>query len=123
MSSPTRIVPPETADSSPCEVPGSAEHATSAVAIVTGSGLGVAIVRLSARGSWNLTLSDGREIEVGRGDPQLRLARFARLLPRIDSADPREMERADLRYTNGFALTWRAPAVISPPVPVTQAKS
>jgi cell division protein FtsQ len=87
------------------------------------SGLRVAIVRLSARGSWNLTLSDGCEIEVGRGDPQLRLARFARLLPRIDGADPREIKRADLRYTNGFALTWRDLVVASPPVPATQAKS
>ena len=88
-----------------------------------GSGLRVAIVRLSARGSWNLTLSDGCEIEVGRGDPQLRLARFARLMPRVDSADPREIKRADLRYTNGFALTWRDPVVANPPVPATQAKS
>jgi cell division protein FtsQ len=88
-----------------------------------GSGLRVAIVRLSARGSWNLTLSDGCEIEVGRGDPQLRLARFARLMPRIDAADPRELQRADLRYTNGFALTWRAPVIASPPELATQAKS
>ena len=70
-------------------------------------GLGVGIVRLSARGSWNLTLSDGTEIEVGRGDPQQRLARFARMLPRLESAEPRHLKRADLRYTNGFALTWQ----------------
>lgn len=86
-----------------------------------GSGLRVSIIRLSARGSWNLILSDGTEIEVGRGDPQLRLARFARLLPRLESADPRQLQRADLRYTNGFALTWRAAA--SPPALATQVKS
>jgi cell division protein FtsQ len=88
-----------------------------------GSGLYVAAVRLSARGSWSLTLSDGSEIEVGRGDPQLRLARFARMLPRLQQAEPRILQRADLRYTNGFALTWRAPAVASPPANATQAKS
>ena len=87
-----------------------------------GSGLQVSIIRLSARGSWNLTLSDGTEIEVGRGDPQLRLARFARMLPRLERADPRQLQRADLRYTNGFALTWRTPAA-SPPAIATQAKS
>ena len=70
-------------------------------------GLGVNIVRLSARGSWNLTLSDGTEIEVGRGDPQQRLARFARMLPRLETSEPRRLQRADLRYTNGFALTWQ----------------
>lgn len=88
-----------------------------------GSGLQVSVVRLSARGSWNLTLSDGSEIEVGRGDPQLRLARFARMLPGLQRMDGRELQRADLRYTNGFALTWRAPAVVSPPATATQAKS
>ncbi|MFA6986944.1 MAG: FtsQ-type POTRA domain-containing protein, partial [Arenimonas sp.] len=48
---------------------------TQAKPLFLGSGLQVSTVRLSARGSWNLTLSDGAEIEVGRGDPQLRLAR------------------------------------------------
>ena len=86
-------------------------------------GLGIGVVRLSERGSWNLTLSDGTEIEVGRGDPELRLARFARMLPRLENADPRQLKRADLRYTNGFALTWQAVPAASPPVPAAQAKS
>ena len=87
-----------------------------------GSGLQVSIVRLSTRGSSNLTLTDRTEIEVGRGDPQQRLARFARMLPRLENAEPRQLQRADLRYTNGFALTWRAPAA-RPPAHATQAKS
>ena len=78
-----------------------------------GSGLQVSAVSLSARGSWGLTLSDGTQIEVGRGDPQVRLLRFARLLPRLESGEARQLQRADLRYTNGFALTWR-PAAVSP---------
>lgn len=73
-----------------------------------GSGQSVETVVMSARGSWNLVLSDGTRIEVGRGDPQSRLQRFARMLPRIRSTDGRVIERADLRYTNGFALSWRA---------------
>jgi cell division protein FtsQ len=88
-----------------------------------GSGLQVTTIRLTPRSSWNLTLSDGTEIEVGRGDPQQRLARFARMLPRLEKQDPRQLQRADLRYTNGFALTWRAPAPASPPALATQAKS
>jgi cell division protein FtsQ len=80
-----------------------------------GSGLHIARVELSARGSWDLVLSDGMEIEVGRNDPELRLQRFARLLPRLRSRDPRVLVRADLRYTNGFALTWQA----AKPVPST----
>lgn len=80
-----------------------------------GSGLRVMRVELSARGSWNLRLSDGTQIEVGRSDPELRLQRFARLLPRLHSRDARALVRADLRYTNGFALTWQGPP---PPAPV-----
>jgi cell division protein FtsQ len=83
-----------------------------------GSGLRVARVELSARGSWDLRLSDGTEIEVGRNDVELRLQRFARLLPRLRSRDPRVLVRADLRYTNGFALTWQdkpAPGNTNPP--------
>ena len=73
-----------------------------------GSGLQVAEVHLSARGSWSLRLSDGTEVEVGRSDSQHRLQRFSRLLPRLVATDPRPLARADLRYTNGFALVWGA---------------
>jgi len=71
-----------------------------------GMGLQVSRVQLSARGGWQLTLSDGLEIEIGRNDSERRLARFARLLPKIRSSETRRLVRADLRYTNGFALVW-----------------
>ena len=87
-----------------------------------GLGLQLREVRLSARGSWGLTLSDGTSIEVGRGEPQQRLARFVRMLPRLEAGEPRKLARADLRYTNGFALTW-AEAPATPPASAAQAKS
>jgi len=72
-------------------------------------GLQIERVRMSARGSWSLRLNDGLEIEVGRGEPQQRLARFARLMPQIKNDElKRQLVRADLRYTNGFALSWKA---------------
>jgi cell division protein FtsQ len=78
-----------------------------------GSGLQVSEVRLSARGSWSLLLSDGTEVEVGRNDEAHRLQRFSHLLPRLTNNDPRRLARADLRYTNGFALVWGpAPAAL-----------
>jgi cell division protein FtsQ len=69
-------------------------------------GLKVETVQLSARGSWSLVLSDGTVIEAGRGDPQTRLARFARMLPQLQRDPLRRLARADLRYTNGFAIVW-----------------
>jgi cell division protein FtsQ len=81
-----------------------------------GEGLQVRALALSARGSWTLRLSDGTRVDVGRGDPQHRLQRFARLLPQLRAGDTRRLVRADLRYTNGFALTWDgAPAPVQPP--------
>lgn len=88
-----------------------------------GMGLQISRVRLSARGGWQLTMSDGLEIEVGRNDTEHRLARFARLLPQIRRGDQRRLQRADLRYTNGFALVWQdaSPAPIGDPMNVQQA--
>lgn len=86
-------------------------------------GLQVSEVHLSARGSWSLVLSDGTGVEVGRGDPQQRLARFTRMWPKLEEGAPRKLARADLRYTNGFALTWQPLPVAAPPVNAAQAKS
>lgn len=85
---------------------------------------GVRGVALDKRGSWSLTLIDGSDVVLGRSDPDARLARFAPLLPRLAAQHPgQRLARADLRYTNGFSLTWadlpKAPAAASPlPRPV-----
>jgi cell division protein FtsQ len=79
-------------------------------------GLRVETVRLSARGSWSLRLHDGTEIEAGRGEPEPRLARFARMLPQLRNNPARRLAKADLRYTNGFAIVWEDAA---PPPPAT----
>lgn len=90
-----------------------------------GIGRQVLAATLSTRGSWSLQLTDGTEIDIGRGDPAARLSRFARLMPQLLSAEKRPLLRADLRYTNGFALTWGAtPAPVdSAPKPQAQANT
>lgn len=68
---------------------------------------GVQAVLLDRRGSWSLRLGDGTAVVLGRQDPGPRLARFAALLPRLRQQNAQQqLARADLRYTNGFALTW-----------------
>jgi cell division protein FtsQ len=69
-------------------------------------GLDVRALRIDPRGSWSMTLSNGAELLVGRDDAKLRLARFARLLPQL-AQQGRQLDRVDLRYTNGFALRWQ----------------
>lgn len=72
-------------------------------ALFAPAGLDVERLALDARGSWSLGLSDGLQIVVGRDDARARLQRFARVLPQL--ADPAQpIERADLRYTNGFTV-------------------
>jgi len=69
----------------------------------------VATLRLSARRAWQATLASGLTLELGRGDYEARLARFAALWPSIQAAAP-AARHADLRYANGFALREGAPA-------------
>ena len=66
-------------------------------------------VRHSGRGSWSLQLQDGVVIMLGRTEPLEKLRRFARTLPDVDAVPSRRWLRADLRYSNGFALKWSAP--------------
>jgi cell division protein FtsQ len=79
------------------------------------AGARIGALRLDRRGSWELELADGTDVVVGSREARSRLDRFARLLPRLiaqraASAKGGPLLRADLRYTNGFALTWGEPA-------------
>lgn len=85
-------------------------------------GMDVHSVELDPRGSWTLVLGNSgapvrTEVVVGRSQARARLARFVRLLPQLMTQDAQVLERADLRYTNGFALSWKplpaAPAATS----------
>lgn len=63
----------------------------------------VAEIRLSQRRAWQVRLTSGLTIELGREGIEARLARFAAAWPQI--AEPAATAtHADLRYPNGFAL-------------------
>ena len=86
------------------------------------TGQDVRALSLDARGSWSLEISGTNaaptEVVVGRSDARPRLSRFARLLPQLLAQPQRVLRRADLRYTNGFALQWAdAPPVAAPAMP------
>ncbi|HEY0503256.1 MAG TPA: cell division protein FtsQ/DivIB [Lysobacter sp.] len=85
-------------------------------------GLDVREVGLDARGSWTLGLDNGAHIVVGRSEARARLGRFVRLLPQLLAQQAQVLKRADLRYTNGFALTW-APMPAPAAVPQQQGQS
>ncbi len=80
-------------------------------------GLDVRRLAMDRRGSWSLVLGNGVEVVIGRADARPRLGRFARLLPQLLNRNAQPLQRADLRYTNGFALSWGAPAPAASPQP------
>lgn len=76
-------------------------------------GIQVVAIELDPRGSWTLQLGNpsggavaATQVVVGRSEANARLARFARLLPQLMAQPAQALARADLRYTNGFSLTW-----------------
>ncbi len=90
-------------------------------------------VTLTPRYAWELTLSDGLSIILGRDAPgesaEDRLARLVRLYPdTIARLPPGKFNRIDLRYANGFALrvpelpTLRGDKTTPPPVGVPAAR-
>jgi cell division protein FtsQ len=85
---------------------------------LTGSGLTLAGVSLSDRGSWKLTLVDGAEIMLGQRDIDAHLQRFLEVFPRLAAGRGTNVfARADLRYANGFAIRWLSAAPDSKPQP------
>lgn len=71
----------------------------------SGTGLAVAEIGLSARGGWQVTLTNGVVIEVGSEETDSRLRRFTDIWSRIavGHAVPAAI---DLRYENGFSVRW-----------------
>lgn len=75
-------------------------------ALFAATGFDVRSVVLDPRGSWSLRLANDTDVVVGSQEARLRLRRFSRMLPQLLARNPLPLQRADLRYTNGFALTW-----------------
>ena len=72
--------------------------------------LGLQRLELSPRGGWRLELDNGAPVELGRGEPEavlVRVRRFVDTLPQLAGRYGRELESADLRYPNGYAVKLR----------------
>ncbi len=69
-------------------------------------GLDVEEIKMDERRAWSIKLNSGAVIRLGNKDLEHRLARFYSIYPLLQ-ADKRQMKQVDLRYTNGFAVTWK----------------
>jgi cell division protein FtsQ len=66
--------------------------------------LSVGSLRLDARRTWRVQLSNDLTVEIGRRNPVHRIARFVRVYPAILAAGSGQVRSVDLRYSNGFAV-------------------
>jgi len=82
-------------------------------------GLKIGSLALSDRRAWQIVLSDGSTLLLGRHFTQERLERFIRAWPRILRENWTRVQTLDLRYTNGFAVKER-PTAPSPATPGTK---
>jgi len=76
-------------------------------------GLRLARVELDPRGAWELTLSNGVEVRLGRQDVQARLDRFINVASQLVAANNGQVRYVDLRYSNGFSVGWNAPTRVA----------
>lgn len=85
-----------------------AEKYTEMQRILGAVGLRIIRLTMSARRAWDLRLDNGLVVVLGREEAYPRLLRFVRVFPAVLKAQMEHIERVDLRYTNGFAVRWRA---------------
>lgn len=74
------------------------------------SGLHLSGIRLDERRSWTLTTREGITISLGKEKLEARLQRFLQVFPRHLRSRMTEVRAIDLRYSNGFAVSWKNPA-------------
>ncbi|MDJ0709347.1 MAG: cell division protein FtsQ/DivIB [Woeseiaceae bacterium] len=73
-------------------------------------GLDLRRVHLDARGSWQMTLSNGIEVRLGRRDVGERTDLFLGVVANIITGRAAEIDYVDMRYGNGFTIGWKGGA-------------
>jgi cell division protein FtsQ len=79
----------------------------SANRILSGEGQKIAEVILDTRRAVRLKLENEIELIMGRTNNYELLRKFCRIYNRLFSGKSDDMDRVDLRYTNGFAVHWK----------------
>jgi len=69
-------------------------------------GLDVRRVHLDARGAWDMTLTNGVEIRLGRREVDERTELFLDVVANIITGRAADIDYVDMRYSNGFTIGW-----------------
>jgi cell division protein FtsQ len=78
-------------------------------------GLDLRRVHLDPRGAWEMTLSNGVEIRLGRRDIAARTDLFLDIVADIITGHAADIDYVDMRYSNGFTIGWQQSPGTPPP--------
>jgi cell division protein FtsQ len=70
-------------------------------------GLHATALRLRDNQAWELYLSNGIQLRLGKQDLEKRLLRFCRAYPAVFADKPEQLASVDLRYARGMAVQWK----------------
>lgn len=70
-------------------------------------GLHAAALQLRDNQAWELSLSNGIQLHLGKRDLEKRLTRFCRAYPVVFADKPEQLSSVDLRYARGMAVQWK----------------
>jgi cell division protein FtsQ len=74
------------------------------------AGMRVTALRLDARGAWELDLSNGVTVRLGRRQVDERFNTFMSTAIKLVAQRADDISYVDMRYANGFAVGWRGAA-------------
>ena len=70
--------------------------------------MGLKAVARDDRGSWIITLVNGLELKLGRGDWLSKMDRFVAIFPHIQIPEGKRLAYVDLRYEHGASVGFRS---------------
>lgn len=74
-------------------------------------------MELTGQGSWRAWFDNGAAVEMGQGslsDIETRVQRFVATLSQVPTRYGRNLESADLRYSNGYAIKLKGVTTLNP---------
>jgi len=70
-------------------------------------GLRLSALRLDPRGAWEMDLTNGVTVRLGRNQVDARTDRFLRVAAQVIAGRAADIAYLDMRYSNGFSIGWR----------------
>lgn len=69
--------------------------------------LGITALSINERRAWHVSLNNGLQLLLGRTANEMQVARFVNAYKTVLADRVEKIRSVDLRYTNGFAVSWR----------------